>query len=158
MLVISPDKEGPPLDRAEKTARSTAVHATLIFALACLACFVVMVTWVLVQSYQDSVGRAETRVRAYAQVVSANAGLLMEATYQALRRIDSAVGDQLETPSGEVVGDLDRAVENLPENARAWLIDTEGVPRLSNTALPPAFSVADRDYFVGIRNGESFRI
>jgi two-component sensor histidine kinase len=145
-------------DRGSAAIRSTAVYATLVFALACLVCFAIMVTWILVQAYDDSRGRAEARAQAYSQVVAANAALLMEGTYQALRRIDTSVGDELERPPSDVIGDLDDAVENLPGNVRAWLIDAEGVPRLSNTELNQAFSVADRDYFLGIRNGDAFRI
>jgi two-component sensor histidine kinase len=139
-------------------SRNTAVYATLIFAVACLACFVVMVTWVLVQGYQDAISRAETRAKAYSQVVSANAALMMEASYQALRRMDASVGDELERPRADMIGDLESAVANLPTGARAWLIDADGNPRLTNTRLNQAFSVGDRDYFKGLKSGEPFRI
>ena len=36
------------------------VRATVVFAVACLACFVVLVTWVLVQSYMDTIRQAYT--------------------------------------------------------------------------------------------------
>ncbi|MHB2267997.1 sensor histidine kinase [Aliihoeflea sp. PC F10.4] len=112
----------------------------------------------MVQSYQDSIARAETRVRSYSQVVSSNVALLVEGTYQALRRIDSDAGDALAHPSEEVIGDLNRAVESLPPDVRAWLIDANGVPRLSNSELSSAFNVADRDYFVGLKEGQAFRV
>ncbi len=145
-------------DRASTAVRSTAVHATMIFALACFACFAIMVTWILIQAYGDSMSRTEARARAYSQVVAANAALLLEGTHQALRRIDASVGDKLQQPRGDVIGDLNSAVENLPGNVRAWLIDAEGVPRLTNTELSRSFSVGDRDYFTALKDGDDFRI
>ncbi len=134
------------------------VRATVVFAVACLACFVVLVTWVLVQSYMDSISRAETRAKAFSQVVAANAALLIEGSYQALRRMDIAIGDTLNDSNSTAVEQLDEAVANLPANVRAWIIDADGTPRLSNTGLPNDFSVADRDYFKGVKDGDSFRV
>ncbi|HEY0855066.1 MAG TPA: histidine kinase dimerization/phosphoacceptor domain -containing protein [Devosia sp.] len=134
------------------------VRATVVFAVACLACFVVLVTWVLVQSYMDTIRQAETRARAFSQVVAANAALLVEGSYQALRRMDLAVGDTLNDSSSTAVEELDDAVANLPANVRAWIIDADGRPRLSNTDQPNDFSVADRDYFKGVKDGDVFRI
>lgn len=130
----------------------------MVFAIACLACFVVLVTWVLVQAYTESVNRAETRARAYSQVVAANAALLVEGSYQALRRMDLAIGDSLNDAQSAAVEQLDDAVANLPANVRAWIIDAEGTPRLSNTDQSNNFSVADRDYFMGVKSGDTFRI
>lgn len=144
-----------------KTSQSgvTAVRTTLAFATVCLLAFIIAIGLLLAQAYRDGFSRAETRARAYSQVVSANVGLMVEGTYQALRRIDSAAGDALlAAPSENAVGNLNQAVENLPVNVRAWLIDANGRPRLSNTNLSSAFSVADRDYFKGVKNGDPFRI
>src|SRR3569833_4515645 len=149
---------GGGVAKVEQRVAGSAVRVTHLFSLACLASIVVALTWVLFQSYQDRIARAETRAHAYAQVVSANASLLMESSYQALRRIDAAVGDQLEAPSSTQIGDLNQAVGNLPPDLRAWLIDANGTPRLSNTTLSKAFNVVDRDYFVGLKNGQEFRI
>lgn len=134
------------------------VRATVVFAVACLACFLVLVTWVLIQSYFDSTSRAETRARAYSQVVAANAALLVEGSYQALRRMDLAIGDSLNDADSTAVDQLEEAVANLPANVRAWIIDAEGTPRLSNTDQPNNFTVADRDYFRGVKDGDTFRV
>ena len=134
------------------------VRATVVFAIACLACFVVLVTWVLVQSYMDSTSRAETRAKAFSQVVAANIALLIEGSYQALRRMDLAIGDTLNDSSSTAVEELDEAVANLPANVRAWIIDADGTPRLSNTDQPNDFSVFDRDYFRGVKDGDTFRV
>ena len=134
------------------------VRATVVFAVACIACFVVLVTWVLIQSYLDSASRAETRARAFSQVVAANAALLIEGSYQALRRMDLAVGDTLNDSGSTAVEQLDEAVANLPVNVRAWIIDADGTPRLSNTDQPNTFTVADRDYFQGVKQGDAFRV
>lgn len=51
---------------------------------------------------------------------------------------------------------LRRLVEARPELQSAWLIDADGKVRASSIAFPPpTANVADRDYFVALRNGET---
>lgn len=119
---------------------------------------VVLLTVMLVTAYRDAQGRAETRANAYSQVVSANIQWLMEASHQALRRMDNAVGDSLIAPPVSAMADLNAAVDSLPVSVQGWVFDAAGHPRLTNATTTQTVNASDREYFIATRDGASFFI
>lgn len=117
-----------------------------------------LISLMLLTVYRDAQGRAETRAAAYSQVVAANIQWLMEASYQALSRIDVAVGDSLASPPPSAVEDLNAAVESLPVAVQGWVFDVAGNPRLTNARSTQRVNVSDREYFTATRDGANFFI
>ncbi|CAN7620574.1 sensor histidine kinase [Devosia sp. LjRoot3] len=118
----------------------------------------VLLSVMLLTAFHDANGRAEARASTYSQVVSANIQWLMEASYQALRRMDNAVGDSLTTPPESAMADLNAAVDSLPVSVQGWVFDAEGRPRLTNAVTTQAVNSSDREYFVATQNGAPFYI
>lgn len=108
--------------------------------------------------YRDAQARAETRASAYSQVVATNIQWLMEASYQALGRIDAAVGDSLTSPPASAIADLNAAVGSLPVAVQGWVFDARGEPRLTNARSTQRVNVSDREYFTATRDGAAYVI
>lgn len=142
----------------EQMPRVSAPIATLGLTFLFLLLFSALTGFMLYQTYNESVSRAETRALASAHVVSAHIQWLVEASYQALRRIDEAVGGSLQNPPADAIGDLTSAVENLPEDVQAWVFDANGRPRLTNAGSAQSVNAADRDYFLAAKAGADFNI
>jgi len=143
----------PTLSRWYSTPR-----ATIVFFAAGLVFLVVIVSVMLASSYRNAEERAETRASAYSQVVAANIQWLMEATHQALERIDLAVGDSLSNPSPNAMEDLALAVGRLPAGVQGWVFDATGAPRLTNADTTQRVNASDREYFAAAKAGAPFFI
>lgn len=133
-------------------------RATLVLFASAAAFLAAVLSLTFATAYQDAQARAETRASAYSQVVSANIQWLAEASYQALRRIDNAVGDSLVLPTETALADLNAAVDSLPVNVEAWVFDVAGTPRLTTATTTQAVNASDREYFMKTRDGEPFFI
>jgi two-component sensor histidine kinase len=127
---------------------------TVAFAAACLVVFLGLSAWVLGTSWQEAQSRTETIAKASAQTVSANISLLFQTSFQALRRIDDAVGDSLLSPPPSAILDLNAAVSDLPVNVQAWVFDAQGNPRMTNATTTQSVNVADREYFKELAEGQ----
>ncbi|WP_375451790.1 sensor histidine kinase [uncultured Devosia sp.] len=123
-----------------------------------LVLFSALTAYMIYGAYQDAVSRSQTRATASAYVVAAHTQWLMEASFQALRRIDAAAGDRLSALQADAIGDLNEAVQSLPGNVQAWVFDANGMPRLTNAGTSQRVNAADRDYFLAIKAGRPFEI
>lgn len=133
-------------------------RATLSLFAVCLLFLVLLISFMLVTVYRDAQARAETRGSAYSQVVATNIQWLMEASYQALGRIDAAVGDSLTSPPASAIEDLNAAVGSLPVAVQGWVFDAAGEPRLTNARSTQRVNVSDREYFIATRDGAEYFI
>ena len=130
----------------------------MAFAVVCLAVFLALSGWVLWHSYQEAESRSEAIAKASVQTVSANIALLFQTSYQALRRIDDAVGGSLDTPPPNAILDLNAAVSELPVNVQAWVFDAQGNPRMTNATTTQQVNVADREYFKDLAAGNQLAV
>ena len=90
-----------------------------------------------------------------AQVVAAHIQWLFEASFQALRRVDEALGARPDLFIPGTPGDLGKAVEGLPAEIAIWVFDRAGVPLLTEAAAAP---VADQPYFQALAAGDDWHI
>lgn len=106
------------------------------------------------QSYRDTYERTEARAASSAQLVATNAEWIVETARQALRRIDAAVGDNLSSVPGAAVGDLSAAVQSLPGTVKTYVVDANGVTRLSTDPAVQPIDITDRPYFSELAAGK----
>ncbi|MGQ2905910.1 MAG: PDC sensor domain-containing protein [Neoaquamicrobium sediminum] len=104
------------------------------------------------QGYRDSIRRGEEKAGIAAQIVAVHFQWLIEASRQSLRRIDDTLGYRPELLATAVLGDLDDAIEGLPQNVEVRLFDRNGREILS-TAPRGEINIADRPYFQELRDG-----
>lgn len=107
------------------------------------------------QSYTAALEAGEARARSSAHVVAAHVEWMMEASDQALRRIDAALGGQPIRTSAGVISDIRQAVGDLPEGFQHSVYDETGHLRFSSVPEAIGIQVADREYFQRLKNGES---
>jgi two-component system, sensor histidine kinase PdtaS len=110
------------------------------------------------QSYRDAIASAEARAAGAAHVVAAHSQWLVEASEQALRRVDEALGDRPDLFVGGTAGDLNEAVAGLPEQVVVWVFDAEGKSVLTNDPEAVPIAVEDREYFQVLRDGAEWHI
>ena len=104
------------------------------------------------QGYHDSIRRGEEKAAIAAQIVAVHFQWLIEASRQALRRIDDTLGFRPELLATAALGDLDDAVKGLPADIEVRLFDQAGREVLS-TAPRGEINVADRPYFQELQEG-----
>ena len=128
-----------------------AIPAALTLLLLFLAAFAGIFGYFLAQGANQTSRNIEQRSEAAAQVVATNAYWIAQVARQTLLRVDVALG-----PDIADVADIPVAVEALPEQAQVYLADAQG--NVIFTTIPSAggVSVADREYFVALRDGEPF--
>ncbi len=105
------------------------------------------------QAYRSALATAEARVQSSAQIVAAHVEWMMTASDQALRRIDSALGNQLVRPTADEIADITGAVGDLPPGFRFNVYDEGGRLRMSSDVEAASDNVADTPYFRELRDG-----
>lgn len=117
-----------------------------------LAVFAAIFGYFLAIGIRQTEERLVDRSSAAAQVVSSNAFWIAEVAHQTLRRIDAAMGP---TMSGSM-DDLGPVLEGLPTVTEVYIIDAEARTIYATVEGASAVSVADRDYFIAVRDGAPF--
>jgi two-component system, sensor histidine kinase PdtaS len=107
------------------------------------------------QGYGDAISRGEQRALTAAQTVAAHFQWMVEASRQALRRIDDTVGFRPELLSSTRLGDIDDAIDGLPDSVDVRIFDAEGRELYSTQPEAGELEISDREYFVALRGGES---
>jgi two-component sensor histidine kinase len=115
----------------------------------CVAIFAGVFAYFVFQAIGQTRDRLEERSQAAAQVVATNAGWVAQVANQTLRRVDAVLGPDL-TRDPEV---LQAAVEGLPDDIDVYIIDAAANTIFSTVPGAEAVSVADRDYFIALRDG-----
>lgn len=141
-------------DEQTRTRHITTPSATIAFAglmLAVLAGLAALMIW---HNYRGAMQAAEARAVSSAQVVAAHIEWMMEASDQALQRIDVALGDEPVSSSDDAIADIRKAVGNLPEGFQYSVYDETGRLRYSSVPEAVGIQVSDREYFQRLHDGE----
>ncbi|WP_411033999.1 sensor histidine kinase [Shinella sp. BYT-45] len=121
------------------------------FLLAAIAALAALMTW---QSYSAALRAGEAKATSSAQIVAAHLEWMIEASDQALRRIDSALADDPVGVSAGAIADIRQAVGDLPEGFQYSVYDETGRLRLSSVPEAIGIDVSDREYFQRLKAGE----
>ena len=130
----------------------SAIPAAIGLMLVFLAVFAAIFGYFLAIGIKQTEERLVERSSAAVQVVSSNAFWIAEVAHQTLRRVDAALGP---TMSGSIA-DLGPVLEGLPSVTEVYIIDAEARTIYSTVPGAGAVSVADRDYFIAVRDGAPF--
>ncbi len=85
--------------------------------------------------------------------VATNARWIDALAWQALQRIDESLGPDIGTADNKNILDLNQAVENLPGQVQAYVVDRGGVAILSTETEIKPVSITDRPYFSELAKG-----
>jgi two-component sensor histidine kinase len=135
--------------RAGIARPGTAIALTLLIILAAVSLAGLLV-W---QNYQVALAAGETKAQSSADIVAAHMEWMIEASDQALRRIDTALGEGPIGTSPDAVEDISQAVGDLPKGFQYSVYDASGALRLSNVSKAGGVKVDDRDYFKEVKAG-----
>ncbi|MBB4067202.1 histidine kinase dimerization/phosphoacceptor domain -containing protein [Gellertiella hungarica] len=127
-----------------------AIGMGIAFFLAILGLTMLMV-W---QNYRAAISAGEARAVSSAHVVAANLEWMIEASDQALRRIDSVFSNQPIVSSSGAADDIASAVSGLPVGFQYAVYDETGMLRLSSIPRAPVINIADRSYFQKVQTTE----
>jgi two-component sensor histidine kinase len=130
----------------------SAIPAAIGLMLVFLAVFAAIFGYFLAIGIRQTEERLVERSSAAVQVVSSNAFWIAEVAHQTLRRVDAALGP---TMSGSM-SDLGPVLEGLPSVTQVYIIDAEARTIYATVPGAGAVSVADRDYFIAVRDGAPF--
>ncbi|MCB1476571.1 MAG: hypothetical protein H6883_11985 [Rhodobiaceae bacterium] len=108
------------------------------------------------QGYRDASVRAEEQAQDAAQTVAVNVAWLVEASRQALRRIDDTLGFRPELMAKTGLGDVNEAISGLPKDADVRVFDADGRELLSTAPERGELKIDDRDYFRQLEEGADF--
>ena len=140
---------GPAQPPTYLTQTSTvALVGVFLIALLCLAALMIS------QSYTAAIAAGEARAQSSAHVVAAHFQWMIEASDQALRRIDFALDDQPIESSAHRIADISQAVGDLPAGFQYSVYDQSGELRLSSVQHATGISVGDRGYFKQLQSGQ----
>lgn len=140
--------------RPRRLAGVTTPFATVAFAILTLAVLAGLAMLMIWQNYRTAVESGEARALSSAQVVAAHIEWMMEASDQALRRIDAALSNYPVSTSADSIADIRKAVGDLPEGFQYSVYDETGHLRYSSVPEAIGIQVSDREYFKRIRDGE----
>lgn len=144
--------------RKRRIGAVTTPVAAILLAVLMLAALWGLASLLIWQNYKAAVEAGEARAVSSAQVVAAHIEWMMEASDQALNRIDAALGDDRISSSTDAISDIRKAVGDLPEGFQYSVYDETG--RLKYSSVPEAvgIQVSDREYFKRLRDGEAIVI
>ena len=117
--------------------------------------FILGLSAALVRSEYEA-GRTAARVRAQASahVVATQVRWTLEASSQALRRIEDTLVRNLDPlGTGSAIADIAEAVSDLPAGYQYSVYDAAGDLRFSSLDSPDVINIADRDYFTAVQGG-----
>jgi len=105
------------------------------------------------QNYKVAVVAGEQRAQASAHVVAVHIQWMIEASDQALRRIDATLDSQPIQSDADTVADISQAVGDLPSGLQYSVYDETGELRASSIVDASGINVADREYFQTLKAG-----
>lgn len=117
-----------------------------------LALFVSLFGYFIAEGARQTQKQFEDRAAAVSQAVATDAFWIAELANQTLRRVDAALGSDM-TGDAEV---LRPALEGLSAVTEVYIIDANAQTIYATVPGAEEVSVADRDYFTAVRDGEPF--
>ncbi|WP_105383547.1 sensor histidine kinase [Neorhizobium alkalisoli] len=131
--------------------QKVATAATTVIAVMFTALLVLLGLW-LNESYSSSVRRSGERATAASKIVATNASWINALAWQALQRIDDALGPDIGVAT-EAVRDINASVANLPGEVQAYVVDRNGDTLFSTDPAIKPVNITDRDYFSALAKG-----
>lgn len=113
---------------------------------------------ILLENYKSALAAGEARAISSAHVVAAHVEWMMEASNQALRRIDSALGNAPIDSPDKTLADIAEAVGDLPPGFEYSVFDASGLQRFSSIPNATPLNHGDRGYFQRLRDGEPMAV
>jgi len=138
---------------ARHAGRGFSVRAAAVLIAALFALSLFALGFTARQAYIDAERQGNERAAAASQVVATNAFWISELSRQALRRIDDALGPNLQTTRSTAAGDIREAVDGLPGIAKAYVVAADGHTLYSTDPQLKDIDVRDRDYFAALAKG-----
>ncbi|AXV17112.1 hypothetical protein CYG48_16290 [Neorhizobium sp. SOG26] len=146
--MAEPAKADQKLMRAARPALPIWLAAIFLAALTTVAAFIV------VENYRTALRDGETRALSSAHVVAAHLQWMIEASDQALQRIEAEVADRPIASVHEYADELTRAVGEMPDGFQYTLMDETGRVVFSSGPVAPGINHSDRTYFTMLRDGQ----
>lgn len=135
------------LHTATVSKAATAVMGTMFVGLLLL-----LGLW-LFESWSSAQQRTKDQAVAASKIVATNAKWIDALAWQALQRIDESLGPDVVVADKSKVRDINEAVENLPGQVEAYVVDRDGSTLLSTDPSVKPVSITDRPYFAELKKG-----
>lgn len=130
------------------------ITATTIFIWIMLLLLVVAMSIWLFSSRERAEQRIEERALAAAKIVSTNVRWIDSLAWQALQRIDQSLGASIGTGDNQSIGDIDKAVGDLPGEVEAYVVDRNGRTRYSSQPNMRHGEIGNEEYFKELAQGK----
>jgi two-component system, sensor histidine kinase PdtaS len=138
----------PPIQSRIAAPSATIAFGTLL--LCAIAALAVLLAW---RDYQGAIEKGEASALSSAHVVAAHFQWMLQASDQALRRIDSALGPEAISEITNTIVNIEEAIGDLPRGFQYSVYDETGQLRFSSVKEAIGINVSDREYFQELRNG-----
>ncbi|WP_426131429.1 sensor histidine kinase [Pararhizobium sp. PWRC1-1] len=135
------------LHTATVSKAATAVMGTMFVGLLLL-----LGLW-LYESWSSAQQRTQDQAVAASKIVATNAKWIDALAWQALQRIDESLGSDVRVGDKSKVRDINEAVENLPGQVEAYVVDRDGTTLLSTDPTVKPVPITDRPYFAELKKG-----
>lgn len=142
----------PDEDVSPRSPRST-VNATIALIVVLFAVFVLILGYSTMRAREDTEARARDRAAAAAQVVAINTKWIVELAWQALRRVDEALGPVIANGTGSTKRDMREATSGLPGTVKVYVVDADGNTLFSTDPNVKPINITDRSYFSALKGG-----
>jgi len=131
-------------------------RAAIALIIATLLVFSAIVGSLIYQGFDDAENRAEASAVAAAKAVQINTGWIVEVATQALRRMDSALGRDIQSYDPSTLSSVRDALEGLPASAKAYIVASDGKALYSTDPQFVDLDIRDREYFAQPAAGRHF--
>jgi len=131
-------------------------RAAIAFIVSTLLIYSAIIGSVVYQGIDDQHERAEATATAAAKAVTINTGWIVEVAAQALRRMDSALGGEVQPNVTATLSSVREALEGLPSSAKAYIVAANGQTLYTTDPNFVEIDIRDREYFAGPAAGKHF--
>jgi two-component sensor histidine kinase len=154
-LQYMPITDSPVRPEQEIPASSphNTVNAAIVLIVVLFGLFVVILGYSTMRARDNAEARAHDRAAAASQVVAINTKWIVELAWQALRRVDEALGPVIASGTGSTVRDMREATTNLPGTVKIYVVDANGRTLFSTDPEVESIDITDRSYFSALAQG-----
>ncbi|EDQ03102.1 Blue-light-activated histidine kinase 2 (plasmid) [Sulfitobacter indolifex] len=132
------------------------VRVATIFIVATFLVYSSIVGALVYHGHSSAEDRAESSAAAAAKAVKINTGWIVEVARQALRRMDFALGSDVQSSQSATLVSIKDALEGLPDSAKAYIVTAEGQTLYTTDPNAPNIDIRDREYFAVPAGGQQF--
>ncbi|WP_375589746.1 cache domain-containing protein [Hoeflea alexandrii] len=137
-------------------AIAASARAAIIFIVATLLIYSAIIGAFIYQGVNEQQDRAEATASAAAKAVRVNTAWIVEVAAQALRRMDSALGRDVQPNQTTTLTGLRDALEGLPATAKAYIVAAGGQTLYTTDPNFVDIDIRDREYFAQPAAGKHF--